>query len=154
MFICFDCGRIFGEDEVGSRTESRGEFWGASSYEDVDECPFCGSGHFEEARICAVCGEYESINDMVGEEVCLGCFKERTNTFKKCYDLTFDEKKPIKVAQIITELLDEGDIEQILYEHILRRMPDIKCDDFAFKHKMWLSDVIAEEVEKNENGES
>jgi hypothetical protein len=153
MYICFDCGRTFGEDEVGSRAESRGEFWGESSYEGVDECPFCGSGFFEEAKMCVVCGEYESVNDMVGE-VCLKCFKDKTSDFKKCYDLTFSEKQPIKVAQIISELLDEGDIEQILYEHILKRMPDIKCDNFAFRNKMWLSDVIAEEVEKNENAKT
>jgi hypothetical protein len=60
------------------------------------------------------------------------------------------DKKQIKICSLIADLLDEGDIEQILYEHILKRMPDIDCSNYINRNKDWIIDAIQEEVEKNE----
>lgn len=48
QLICADCNNIFGEDEIATWQEDRGEFWGMPAYETVSGCPFCHSGAIEE----------------------------------------------------------------------------------------------------------
>ena len=42
-YRCDDCGAIFDEDEIDSRSEYVGEFWGAPAYQTFNYCPECGS---------------------------------------------------------------------------------------------------------------
>lgn len=48
MYICFNCGKVFDEEESGTRYESRGEFWGMPCSEPMMCCPYCGSDEFDE----------------------------------------------------------------------------------------------------------
>ena len=48
QFICADCNNIFGEDEIETVQEDRGEFWGQRCYETLEVCPFCHSCDIEE----------------------------------------------------------------------------------------------------------
>ena len=41
-YKCCDCGAVFDEEEAGTYTESRGEFWGSPCYETMLCCPECG----------------------------------------------------------------------------------------------------------------
>ena len=50
---CCDCDAIFNEEDAGTYSESRGEFWGEPCYETMLCCPECRSTDFEE------CDEYE-----------------------------------------------------------------------------------------------
>ena len=45
---CFDCGKIFSEDDADSREEYVGEFWGSPAYTTINICPFCRSDEIEE----------------------------------------------------------------------------------------------------------
>lgn len=47
-FKCYDCGAIFDEDEIVSRSEYVGEFWGSPAYQTVNYCPECGSDYIRE----------------------------------------------------------------------------------------------------------
>lgn len=48
MIKCCECGEIFEDDEVESRSECVGEFWGSPAYMSIDVCPFCGSDEIED----------------------------------------------------------------------------------------------------------
>lgn len=52
-YKCAYCGCIFDEEDAGTYSESRGEFWGEPCYETMLCCPECRSTDFEE------CDEYE-----------------------------------------------------------------------------------------------
>lgn len=47
-YKCYDCEAVFHEDDAGSYSESRGEFWGSPCYESMMCCPECGSTDFDE----------------------------------------------------------------------------------------------------------
>ena len=40
---CADCDTYFDEDELKTRQECMGEFWGSPAYETFACCPHCGS---------------------------------------------------------------------------------------------------------------
>ena len=48
MLICNDCGEIFDDDDLESRSECVGEFWGSPAYDSYGVCPYCGSDDYEE----------------------------------------------------------------------------------------------------------
>lgn len=43
QLICEDCKNTFGEDELATWEEARGEFWGQPCYETMQGCPYCHS---------------------------------------------------------------------------------------------------------------
>ena len=129
MYICMYCGATIEEENLR------------------DTCKECGCDVIEEATKCVRCGEYFPLYEY--GEVCENCVKEYSD-FECCYDIVFDDKKEVKISSLIAYLLDEGDIEQILYEHILKRMPDIDCSGYIEKNKDWIVDAIEEEVTKYE----
>lgn len=47
-YKCYDCGKVFDEEDAGTYYESRGEFWGAPCSERMSCCPFCRSDDIEE----------------------------------------------------------------------------------------------------------
>lgn len=129
MYVCMGCGATVKEEELR------------------ETCRECRGNVFEEATKCVSCGTY--FPSYKYGEVCDDCVKEHSD-FESCYNLVFMDKKQIKICSLIADLLDEGDIEQILYEHILKRMPDIDCSNYINRNKDWIIDAIQEEVEKNE----
>lgn len=46
MYRCNNCGTVF--EEPLYEKESRGEFWGSPSYEDMYYCPYCRNNDFDE----------------------------------------------------------------------------------------------------------
>jgi hypothetical protein len=47
-YKCYECGKIFDEDEAKTYRDYRGEFWGSPSYETMMCCPSCRSDEIEE----------------------------------------------------------------------------------------------------------
>ena len=39
---CLNCEQVFDEEDVVTKQEYRGEFWGSPAYETVGCCPYCG----------------------------------------------------------------------------------------------------------------
>lgn len=72
MYICKDCGITF-EEPVVFR-ENHGLEYG---YEEMTECPHCGSADFVEAKECKVCGQ-----PIAEGEICSDCLDD----FKKALD--------------------------------------------------------------------
>ena len=48
---CENCRAIFDEDEVETRHEAVGEFWGQLAYDVYEVCPECGSDELEDIEI-------------------------------------------------------------------------------------------------------
>ena len=55
MWICLECGEVF-EDPI-RWTEDRGEYFGASAYEEFEGSPCC-YGNYTEAYRCDECDEW------------------------------------------------------------------------------------------------
>ena len=47
---CYECGRIFDEDDAECRQEYVGEFWGAPAYQNINVCPHCGSDEISDFK--------------------------------------------------------------------------------------------------------
>lgn len=47
-YKCYNCGKIFDEEDSGFKRELVGEFWGAPAYESVMVCPECRSDDLDE----------------------------------------------------------------------------------------------------------
>lgn len=47
MIRCVNCGEVFEEEDVQTRSEYISEFWGAPAYMDVCVCLHCGSDDME-----------------------------------------------------------------------------------------------------------
>ena len=55
MYICNECEEVFEQPKVVVERHP----WGMGyAEEEFCECPCCGSGNFEEAEECSLCGEY------------------------------------------------------------------------------------------------
>ena len=50
LWFCEDCEQTFDEDEIVSRSEYVGEFWGSPAYQTVNYCPECGSDCIREYK--------------------------------------------------------------------------------------------------------
>ena len=77
MFVCIECGCIFGEDEVRTWKEDRGECFGFPSYEKYSGCPNCGSSYTKAYR-CDYCGEWitgDYIKVENDNRYCENCFR-------------------------------------------------------------------------------
>lgn len=48
MIRCVNCGESFDDEEIHTRSECVGEFWGSPAYMNVSVCPSCGSDDLEE----------------------------------------------------------------------------------------------------------
>ena len=76
MLICLNCRHIFDEDEVALWKESRGEYWGAPCYEEMNGCPCCKSAYVE-AHKCNCCNEWiigNYIKTENGQRICENCY--------------------------------------------------------------------------------
>ena len=48
LLRCNNCDEVFDEDDLESRSECVGEFWGSPAYDSYGVCPFCGSDDYDE----------------------------------------------------------------------------------------------------------
>ena len=104
-YICCDCMKKFDEDEMDSRYDNVGEFWGSPAYMTIGICPFCGSEDFDEyeeiskGEMLVRCVDtLESIRKAIKE----GKFKTTTDVY------AYARAKELKaVIDFINELEEE-----------------------------------------------
>ena len=48
---CYDCGKIFREEDADTVSEKIGDFWGAPAYMNYNACPVCRSTDLDEVYI-------------------------------------------------------------------------------------------------------
>jgi hypothetical protein len=137
-YKCLDCGNIFEFGEELRYREPHGEITYC--------CPICRGDYAETVR-CDKCGA-EHLADELNGGVCDECIDEYRKDFSACLKISRSEgeKETIKINTLIATLLDEGDIEQILIEHIKARMPDIDCSAYIDNDINWFTEKIIEEV--------
>lgn len=140
-YKCYACGHIFEDGEERTWTEPHGER--------MVGCQICG-GAFGETERCRIC-KSEHLEDELTDGVCDECVDEYRNDFATCYNLFVGEKAEIKINPVLAFLLDDADIEQILKEHICKRLHDIDCSPFIDENKEWFVEKLLKEVNKNEN---
>jgi hypothetical protein len=127
-YRCLDCGHIFEEGEQAEWVEMHGFRGGGGEH--FSGCPLC-HGEYQETVRCEVCGA-EHLEDELNGGVCDECIDEYRKDFSACLKISRSEgeKETIKINALIATLLDDGDIEQILIEHIKERMPDVDCSAY------------------------
>lgn len=57
LIKCNDCGELFDEEDVVTRYETVGEFWGQPARGKFEACPNCGSDNLEE-DLCRFCDHH------------------------------------------------------------------------------------------------
>jgi hypothetical protein len=114
-------------------------------YEECIGCPLCGGG-YEETMACEVCGSRQLREDLYGG-ICDECIDEYRKDFSTCLKISRSEgeKETIKINALIAMLLDEGDIEQILIEHIKLRIPEIDCSAYIDNDRDEFGEKLAKE---------
>ena len=147
MYKCLECGHIFDYGEEKIIREDCGEFWGHIVYEDISVCPFCG-GEYEETVRCVVCGSEHLEEELCGD-VCEECINQKK--FQWIYENRKDHTEKVEIVSLICHLFDEEKINQILFEYVMEHYPDIDCSEYIYPNMLELGQIIAKEVEKNEN---
>ena len=142
---CVECGHIFDECEAKETKEC----WGFNY-----SCPIC-NGDFEKTVKCAVCkGEF--LDEELNGGVCDECIDEYRNQAKICIDISEQEgtKSKINVNYLIPFILSEEEINRILIEYIEKEKPNADCGAYIDEDISWFGEMLAKEVNKNENKES
>ena len=101
---------------------------------------------------------FEETKYLVGSGIRILCtralsYKEHTleqeeqvfSDFKKCYEISKDDVRNIKINGIFVSLLGNA-IEEILEEYINNELPNIDCSGYIDEDIYWFSDKILEEV--------
>jgi DNA-directed RNA polymerase subunit RPC12/RpoP len=139
-YKCLECGHIFDECEAKSIKED----WGYSY-----ACPVC-NGNYEETVKCAVC-KSEFLEDELNGGVCDECIDEYRNDFNRCYQISCGEVEKVEINALLATLFEVAEINQILIEYVLEKMPSVNCSQFIDADISWFGERISEEVKKNEN---
>lgn len=137
MIICAGCGHVFGEPEY--YTEVHGETFAC--------CPRCGCDEFEEAVRCDVCGEYCAEGELYSG-ICDYCIQEKRNDPEFCYNISIGENTNVEINSFLASVIDEGDINQILWEYVKKNMPNLDCLPFIEQDKCWFGDVMSRQKRK------
>lgn len=100
MYRCLDCGALFERPDVWYDDPSPAGVALTSGAYEYQQCPKCGSGNFNEAGECAICGDY------IAEGVlCEGC---RETLKVKLTDLAVDlGLTTSEMQEAIADVLDE-----------------------------------------------
>lgn len=110
MFICTDCGKSIGDDELMFHVESHGE-------RRADDCD-CG-GEFVEAVECEICGRYMAGDD--ARIVCDNCVSENS-TFETACEIGNENKEKIEINGFFYEIFTEEEVNEILLEHAKKKV--------------------------------
>lgn len=137
MLICTGCGHVFREPD--SYTEVHGETMAC--------CPRCGGDEIGEAVQCDVCGEYYPEGELYSS-VCDYCIQEKRNDPEFCYNVSIGENTNVEINSFLASVIDEGDINQILWEYVKKNMPNLDCLPFIEQDKCWFGDVMSRQKRK------
>lgn len=151
MYKCLECGTVFGEDEVSTWKERRGEWMGSPCIVEEGGCPRC-RGDYKEAFKCDICEGF-FFKDELHENVCDGCINDYRNDFEMCYKISKSHEEDVcqvEINGLLATLFDATHIENILVEHIRRNCPDIDCSEYIDVDKWWFGANLKEEVNKHE----
>lgn len=137
---CVECGHIFDECEAKETKEC----WGFNY-----SCPIC-NGDFEKTVKCAVCkGEF--LDEELNGGVCDECIDDYRKDFNRCYQISCGEVEKVEINALLATMFDVAEINQILIEYVLEKMPGVDCSQFIDADISWFGERISEEVKKNEN---
>lgn len=102
MLKCNSCGHVFSEEEVNVEV---GEI-SLGYREEFDCCPACGDGDFEEAKECAVCGEYITVDERDPDAKDHICHKCGNNIMRKLWKVADQHFSGIEL-RLINDVLAE-----------------------------------------------
>lgn len=95
MYKCKDCGALF--DSPKLEMSRVADYWGFPASEPWGVCPECGSGEFDIANQCPMCGEYYTVNRRNCCNQCLTtiseAFQDTINELAKDWSCNTDEIK-------------------------------------------------------------
>jgi ferredoxin len=139
---CLKCGHLFDECEIVSWQEDRGEFWGSPCTETMYGCPLC-KGDYEKTKSCKVCGG-DFLDEELTNDVCDECIEERKYDFDFCYSVA--DTKEIEINSLLASVLDNSQIETILYHYLKSGGNRIDCTAFIEEDRDLFAEKLTEEV--------
>ena len=151
-YKCLECGNIFDEGEQANWSESRGEFWGVASSENMSGCPLC-KGEFEETIPCAICGSEHLAEELSGG-VCNDCIDEYKHDVDVCFNIGAEDTESVELNCFLTSIFSKEEIEEILLAVLqerngfMRSFVNDLCEKFVENDRNWFGERLAEEVKK------
>ena len=149
MFKCKSCGHIFEEGEQYEWEERHG--LGTPPYEKFSGCPICHR-EYEEAQYCKICGEPYTHDELMNG-ICDECITERGKDFETVSDITLKckVKEYVKIDSLICALLPQEEIEDILYEYLMKNETAIDKDtvlDFVNYDRSWFAEKLSKKIDE------
>lgn len=147
-YICLDCRHIFEEGEQSNYIESFGEYWGTKCSQRISGCPICG-GEYEESTPCAFCGSEHLEEDLNGG-LCDECIDKYKNDIEMCFNIGKNDDDDVKLNCFLASMFEKEEIEEILFEKLMRRKEniDIDCKKFIDSDRSWFAERLLEQLEK------
>jgi hypothetical protein len=129
MLKCERCSAIFDESELRCVFDPVGECGDRTAYVERGLCPECGNDEYEEAFECAVCGEYFTTDELAGN-ICRECLHKYDRDFETCREASLGWSEKVEINALLASLFTPSDIEDILFDYIRTKKPDINCAKF------------------------
>jgi DNA-directed RNA polymerase subunit RPC12/RpoP len=150
-YKCLDCGHIFEDGEQAHWSESRGEYWGTPCSENMSGCPLC-KGEYEETVQCAVCGS-EHLEDELNGGVCDECIDSHRYDIDMCFSVGANDTEGVEINCFLASMFDKEEVEEILFRELkeAQKYRKIDCEKFIESDRSWFAEILAKEVEKDEN---
>ena len=147
MFICKDCGSLF--ENPDHMEENVGEYCGQPAFQTIDICPNCHCDEIDEARMCEICGEWISEDDMECD-VCYDCMNEHKYDFDYCEKLCGDETEPVEINALYASLLTPRQINLILRRELKKAntIQPLDCTEFIDTDRFWFAEKMIEKEAK------
>ena len=147
MFICKDCGSLF--ENPDHMEENVGECWGQPAFQTIDICPYCHWDEIDEARMCEICGEWKSEDDMECG-ICWDCMNEHKYDFDYCEKLCGDETEPVEINALYASLLTPRQINLILRRELKKAntIQPLDCTEFIDTDRFWFAEKMIEKEAK------
>ena len=143
MYICPDCGKLFDEEPTAQESRDYGE---GKCFETVSIPCACGT-YPEEAKECAICGEWEVADELI-EGVCEYCLHhELTATNVENFINTFEiDKCTFEVNAALEYVFTSDEVNAILMRELReclhkRKMMPRRLEDAM---KTYLQDTWAQ----------
>lgn len=146
-YKCLDCGHIFEEGEQAVWYETHG--LDTPPYEKWSGCPLC-KGSYEKTIQCDICGS-EHLKEELSGGVCEECIESYRYDINICYEIGKKDDSAIKLNSFLATMFDKDEIEEILFEALLKDQEinkKVDCQKYIDSDKNWFGEILAEEVTK------
>ena len=139
-YKCLDCGHVFTEEEMASKSEYLTRLDNIPVYETRYACPACG-GDYEEAHECEGCHDHFGEDELYDGKWCLNCLRDALD-YDSFFEYATSNQSPFGYVDGIAEFV-YGRIFNIDYHSL----PSAGSYEFQrHMHEIYLREVAKDKL--------